>query len=162
MGEPRDETWYLETKKRIREAFQLFDKDRKGCVVQEEVATIMRYLGAYPTERAVVKEILPDMMGEEASAFVKYETFEPKMLELLAGGEFEPDSDETLLQCFRAFDEEGRGYVEATKLREALITKGTPFREKEIEAFMEVAKDDETGRIYYEDYVALLSAESNS
>ena len=53
MGEPRDETWYLETKKRIREAFQLFDKDRKGCVVQEEVATIMRYLGAYPTERAV-------------------------------------------------------------------------------------------------------------
>ena len=76
MGEPRDETWYLETKKRIREAFQLFDKDRKGCVVQEEVATIMRYLGAYPTERAVVKEILPDMMGEEASAFVKYETFE--------------------------------------------------------------------------------------
>ena len=48
MGEPRDETWYLETKKRIREAFQLFDKDRKGCVVQEEVATIMRYLGAYP------------------------------------------------------------------------------------------------------------------
>ena len=162
MGEPRDETWYLETKKRIREAFQLFDKDRKGCVVQEEVATIMRYLGAYPTERAVVKEILPDMMGEEASAFVKYETFEPKMLELLAGGEFEPDSDETLLQCFRAFDEEGRGYVEATKLREALITKGTPFREKEIEAFMEVAKDEETGRIYYEDYVALLSAESNA
>ena len=62
----------------------------------------------------------------------------------------------------RAFDEEGRGYVEATKLREALITKGTPFREKEIEAFMEVAKDDETGRIYYEDYVALLSAESNA
>ena len=49
-----------------------------------------------------MKEILPDMMGEEASAFVKYETFEPKMLELLAGGEFEPDSDETLLQCFRA------------------------------------------------------------
>ena len=40
MGEPRDETWYLETKKRIREAFQLFDKDRKGCVVQEEVATL--------------------------------------------------------------------------------------------------------------------------
>ena len=115
MGEPRDETWYLETKKRIREAFQLFDKDRKGCVVQEEVATIMRYLGAYPTERAVVKEILPDMMGEEASAFVKYETFEPKMLELLGG--VEPDS-ERLFQCFRAFDEEGRA-TSRPQLREA-------------------------------------------
>ena len=36
VGEPHDETWYLETKKRIREAFQLFDKDRKGCVVQKK------------------------------------------------------------------------------------------------------------------------------
>lgn len=32
-----------------------------GCVVQEEVSTIMRYLGAYPTEKAMVKDILPDM-----------------------------------------------------------------------------------------------------
>ena len=31
-GEARDESWYVETKKKIREAFQLFDKDRKGCV----------------------------------------------------------------------------------------------------------------------------------
>lgn len=62
-AEARDENWYVETKKKIREAFQLFDKDRKGCVIQEEVSTIMRYLGAYPTERAMVKEILPDMMA---------------------------------------------------------------------------------------------------
>lgn len=32
-----------------------------GSVVQEEVSTIMRYLGAYPTEMAMVKDILPDM-----------------------------------------------------------------------------------------------------
>ena len=66
----------------------------------------MRYLGAYPTERAMVKEILPDMMvrffsssiicaredprpqEDEPSAFVKYERFEPKMLEVLAEGWF--------------------------------------------------------------------------
>jgi len=50
----RDETWYVETKRKIREAFQLFDKDRKGCVIQEEVSTIMRYLGAYPTVSVVM------------------------------------------------------------------------------------------------------------
>ncbi|KAJ1461567.1 hypothetical protein M885DRAFT_506581 [Pelagophyceae sp. CCMP2097] len=160
-GEARDEGWYVETKKKIREAFQLFDKDRKGCVIQEEVSTIMRYLGAYPTERAMVKEILPDMMEDEPSAFVKYERFEPKMLEILAEGDWEPDSEEVLLQAFRVFDPEGRGYIEATKLREFLITKGTPFREKEIDAFMSVAKDMETGHIYYEDYVALLTGEGH-
>ena len=35
-------------------------------------------------------------------------------------------------------------------MRDLLITKGTPFREKEIDAFMSVAKDLETGHIYYE------------
>ncbi|KAH8093507.1 Ca2-binding protein [Aureococcus anophagefferens] len=114
-AEARDENWYVETKKKIREAFQLFDKDRKGCVIQEEVSTIMRYLGAYPTERAM---------------------------------------------AFRVFDEDGKGYIEANRLREALITKGTPFREKEIDAFLSVAKDLETGHIYYEDYVALLTADT--
>lgn len=159
-AEARDENWYVETKKKIREAFQLFDKDRKGCVIQEEVSTIMRYLGAYPTERAMVKEILPDMMEDEPSAFVKYERFEPKMLEILAEGDWEPDSEEVLLQAFRVFDEEGKGFIEANRLREALITKGTPFREKEIDAFLSVAKDLETGHIYYEDYVALLTADT--
>lgn len=156
----RDETWYVETKRKIREAFQLFDKDRKGCVIQEEVSTIMRYLGAYPTERAMVKEILPDMMEDEPSAFVKYERFEPKMLEILAEGEWEPDSEEVLLQAFRVFDEEGKGYIDAARFREALISKGTPFREKEIDAFMSVAKDPETGHIYYEDYVSSLTSDA--
>ena len=65
-----------------------------------------------------------------------------------------------LLQAFRVFDEDGKGFIEANKLREALITKGTPFREKEIDAFMSVAKDVDTGNIYYEDYVALITGEN--
>jgi hypothetical protein len=30
-------------------------------VIQEEVSTIMRFLGVYPTEKAIVKDILPEM-----------------------------------------------------------------------------------------------------
>ena len=60
---------------------------------------------------------------DEPSAFVKYERFEPKMLEILAEGDWEPDSEEVLLQAFRVFDEDGKGYIEANRLREALITK---------------------------------------
>jgi Ca2+-binding EF-hand superfamily protein len=52
------------------------------------------------------------------------------------------------------------GYIPADVMRELLTTKGTPFREKEIEGFMSRAKDLETGNIYYEDYVALLTADA--
>ena len=32
-----------------------------GSVGEEEVSTIMRYLGVYPSEKAMTQEILPDM-----------------------------------------------------------------------------------------------------
>jgi calmodulin len=54
------------------------------------------------------------------------------------------------------------GIINANYMRELLITKGTPFREKEVEGFMSVAKDLETQNIYYEDYVALITAENEN
>ena len=35
----------------------MFDKDNKGQVIQEEAPTIMRYLGVYPSEKDIVKEV---------------------------------------------------------------------------------------------------------
>ncbi|CAM9428554.1 unnamed protein product [Discosporangium mesarthrocarpum] len=160
MTTAQDEHWVETQKARIREAFALFDKEKKGCVIQEEVPTIMRFLGAYPTERAMVKDILPDMQEDEPTAYVTFQRFEEKMLEILASRVWEPDPAEILLQAFRVVDEEGLGYIDTATMGELLMTKGTPFREKEMEAFTNVAKDVETGRIYYEDYVASLMAET--
>jgi hypothetical protein len=39
---------------------------------------------------------------------VTYERFEAKMLEILASGEWDPDSEDVLLQAFRVFDPEVR------------------------------------------------------
>ncbi|TMW55196.1 hypothetical protein Poli38472_013087 [Pythium oligandrum] len=143
-------------KARIRLAFDMFDKEKKGCVIQEEVSTIMRYLGAFPSEKDIIKKILPEMQEDEPSTFVTYDRFEKKMLEVMYTNEYAPDTDETLLAAFRVLDADKKGYIEADVMRELLITKGTPFREKEMEAFLSVAKDPQTGRIYYEDYIALL------
>lgn len=43
-------------------------------------------------------------------------------------------------QAFRAIDEKGVGYIETAKMSELLVSEGTPFRAKEIEAFLSVAK----------------------
>lgn len=99
------------------------------------------------------------MQEDEPSTFVTYERFEKKMLEVLFTNEYEPDTDEILLAAFRvrsrstvnshdmervsrtdrererqqAIDTEQKGYIEADVMRELLTTKGTPFREKEME-----------------------------
>uniref|UniRef100_A0A7S1XRS0 EF-hand domain-containing protein n=1 Tax=Phaeomonas parva TaxID=124430 RepID=A0A7S1XRS0_9STRA len=141
---------------KIREAFNLFDKERKGVVIVEEVGTIMRYIGAYPSERGLVSEILPAMQGDEPTSFVTYDKFEHEMLKVLFRKKWEPDSESMLLDAFRVIDADGKGFVSADELRELLVQEGTPFRAKEIEAFMNVAKDSEFNRVYYEDYIAML------
>lgn len=73
------------------------------------------------------------MQEDEPSTFVTYDRFEKKMLEVLYTNEYEPDTDETLLIAFRVLDADKKGYMDADVMRELLISKGTPFRDKEIE-----------------------------
>lgn len=159
--ETKTQEWIEQTEAKIREAFDLFDKDRADAIIQEEVGTVMRALGVYPTERQLVLEILPEVQDDEPTGFVSYQKFEKKMLNLLATKECDPDSGDMLLQAFRTIDSENTGYISAEFLEELLTTRGMPFRPKEIDSFMMVAKDPETGNIYYEDYVALLMKNTN-
>jgi len=156
---PVDNEKTVALKEKIKAAFSLFDKEDKGCVVQEEVSTIMRYLGVFPSERKVVESILPDMQGDEPALYVTYEKFEKKMVEVMENHEDEPDMDDTLLKAFRTIDKDRLGYVEADQMKDLLETHGTPFRAKEVDSFLSRAKDMETGRIYYEDYIAMMTQE---
>jgi Ca2+-binding EF-hand superfamily protein len=158
----KSQEWIEQTEAKIREAFDLFDKDKNDAIIQEEVGTVMRALGAYPTERDLVLNILPAMQDDEPTGFVSYKKFEKKMLQILATKECDPDSGDLLLQAFRTIDADNTGYVSAELMEELLTGKGTPFRPKELESFLMVAKDPETGNIYYEDYVALLMKREKS
>jgi Ca2+-binding EF-hand superfamily protein len=78
------------------------------------------------------------------------------MLQSLVNKEYEPDTADVLLQAFRTIDTNNTGYISYEVLEDLLTTRGTAFRPRELESFFAVAKDPETGNVYYEDYVALL------
>jgi hypothetical protein len=48
-------------KKKIWKAFSYFDLNNKGYVLKEEVRSVMRYLGQFPSEAQYVNIILPDI-----------------------------------------------------------------------------------------------------
>ena len=174
MDTSNPEAWIEGMSFKIREVFELFDKDKTDTVVNEEVfygysfirrrrhdqciqvGTIMRALGVFPTERALIKDILPEMQDDEPTGFVSYARFEKKMLQILASKEWEPDGGDILLQAFRTIDTQNLGYIQA-EVMEELLTKKAAFRAKEIEAFFLQAKDPETGNVYYEDYISQLT-----
>mmetsp|Transcript_7697 Transcript_7697/g.7906 ORF Transcript_7697/g.7906 Transcript_7697/m.7906 type:complete len:161 (-) Transcript_7697:142-624(-) len=153
--------WIEHAEASIREAFDLFDKDKSDFVPQEEVGTIMRSLGIYPTEKQLVREIIPELLDDEPTGFVRYSRFSKKMIQYLSSKELEPDTPDLLLQAFRSIDIENKGFITADVLEDLLTTKGSPFRGNELDAFFLVAKDPDTGHIYYEDYIAKLTKENN-
>ena len=66
-----------------------------------EVGTVMRFLGAYPTEEQLLTEILPKLMEDEDKDNVKFSQFEVFMLGVMVQRQYEPDTEETLLQAFK-------------------------------------------------------------
>jgi Ca2+-binding EF-hand superfamily protein len=119
--------WIYAMQAKIREAFDLFDKDHQDAVINEEVGTMMRYLGIFPTEKDLIMKYLPEMQDDEPTGFVRYDKLEKRLMELLASGECEPDSREVLLQAFRTIDTDNSGLINADVLETLIAGKGTSF-----------------------------------
>jgi calmodulin len=91
---------------------------------------------------------------------VKYEKFEPYMLNVIINNEYEPDDTERLLAAFRLLDENKRGFIDTETMKVIMTEKGIKFYEPEWESFKKYAEDPETNTINYEDYVANLVQEN--
>lgn len=158
-GRPEeDKESNLGERRKIRAAFELFDRDRKRTVPKEEVGTIMRYLGAYPSEEELITVILPSLSDDEETTVVKLDQFESFMLRVLLDRQYEPDSEEMILQAFKVLDPENRGYIDEHTMHELLTENEYAFRDKEWEDFCRISKDPDTNYIHYEDYVSMLSS----
>ena len=91
---------------------------------------------------------------------IKYEKFEPYMLQVLMINEYEPNPAEHLLAAFRVLDPKGEGTIRKDVMKELLVTKGIPLRPREYESFETFAIDPTGQLIYYEDYVTKLVEEN--
>ena len=84
----------------------------------------MRYLLQFPSEMQVRDYIIVKLEDDEPSEFIKYEKFEPYMLDVLMKNEFEPSPAEHLLAAFRCLDPGNTGRIKVDVIKELLTTKG--------------------------------------
>jgi Ca2+-binding EF-hand superfamily protein len=148
--------WIGAKKVRIRDAFELFDKSKSGSILEEDVGTVIRALGVYPSEKQLEADIIPQLRGDENPGVISYRKLEKKVLSIMINHEYEPDIASILLQAFRTIDKANNGYLTTEKLHQLLSSEGTGFRPEELESFFAVAKDPGTENVYYEDYVSSL------
>mmetsp|Transcript_4304 Transcript_4304/g.6128 ORF Transcript_4304/g.6128 Transcript_4304/m.6128 type:complete len:163 (+) Transcript_4304:249-737(+) len=142
-------------KRRIREAFEPFDSENNNTCDEREVRSIMRFLGAYPTEEDVSNVIIKQIKEDEEIR-VRYERFEEFMIKVLKDNLYPPDDRDTLMQAFKVLDPEGKGEIDEQVMVEALTSNNFAFHDKEVEEFLSVAKDPRTGKVHYEIYIEQL------
>lgn len=66
-----------------------------------------------------------------------------------------------IIRAFKAFDTEGKGYVLAETMKNALMRGGDALSDDELFKMFGVAAD-ENGKIYYEDFAAKLANDGRS
>eukprot|EP00793_Prasinoderma_coloniale_P002737 PRCOL_00002219-RA len=148
-------------KAEVTKAFALFQAHESSPEVDErEVPTILASLGLNLTQE-MLRDFVNEVRGEDSTtgllSFDRFAKAATRVLLEHRQGEAARDSEEKLLRAFKAFDPEGKGYIEGSFLKNLLQTRGDAFRDDEADAMVAAAMDAESGRIYYEDFAELLA-----
>mmetsp|Transcript_44078 Transcript_44078/g.71771 ORF Transcript_44078/g.71771 Transcript_44078/m.71771 type:complete len:125 (+) Transcript_44078:51-425(+) len=91
----------METDRKIKAAFDLFDKD-KGVVDVREIGTIIRSLGVNPSE-ADLRILIDEVSDEESPGFIRWEKFRRMAQRILTEetNKYARDSEDKLVRAFR-------------------------------------------------------------
>ena len=68
-----------------------------GTVGDEDIPTIFRYLNVFIPDKEYAEKVLPDLQGDEPTAFVRYDRFEAICTSLMDKHAYEPDPEVSTL-----------------------------------------------------------------
>ena len=134
----------------FKEAFSLFDKDGDGTITTKELGTVMRSLGQNPTEAE-----LQDMINEvdaDGNGTIDF----PEFLTMMARKMKDTDSEEEILEAFKAFDENDDGFISAAEARNVLTKLGEKLTDEEADLTILEADVDGDSRINYKEFVKTM------
>merc|ERR1719203_1328073 len=107
-----------------------------GTVSTDKLGTLMRSLGQNPTDAE-----LQDMINEvdaDGNGTIDF----PEFLSLQARKMKDTDTEEELIEAFRAFDRDGSGFISAAELRHVMTNLGEKLTDEEIDEMIAEADVD--------------------
>ena len=129
----------------------MFDKDGDGTITTKELGTVMKTLGQNATDAE-----LSDMINEvdaDGSGTIDFQEF----LVLMARKMKDADNEEELLEPFKVFDKDNKGYITANELKDVLKALGEKFGDDEVEDMIKDGDNSIDGRLDYEEFVKMMS-----
>ena len=135
-----------------KEAFNLFDKDRDGCISMVELSNLMKSMGQSLNKREL-QELVREM-DVNRNGTLEFNEFLVLMSKLSKDTDFEDE----LVEAFKIFDQDNHGMLTGLELKMMMMRFGDKVSEKEAEGILreaEIALDKE---IDYEELVKLALA----
>uniref|UniRef100_A0A8C6Y1H9 Calglandulin n=2 Tax=Elapinae TaxID=42168 RepID=A0A8C6Y1H9_NAJNA len=144
----------------FKAAFDMFDADGGGDISTKELGTVMRMLGQTPTKEeldAIIEEV-----DEDGSGTIDFEEFLVMMVRQMKE-DAKGKSEEELAECFRIFDRNADGFLDAEELVEIFQLSGETVTGEEIQELMRDGDKNNDGRIDFDGeqlgWTELLGAE---
>jgi len=131
-----------------KEAFSLFDINGDGFITVKELGTVMRSLGKNPTE-SELQEMTNDLNANGLIDFALFCTLMNRKSRPVV-------SDEEIIEAFKVFDKEGKGFISAAELRHIMTNIGEKLSSDEVDEMLREADVDSEGLISYIEFVKML------
>jgi len=131
----------------LREAFALFDPDKKETITPEKLGKVLRKHGFRPTEKEL-HTMIKNVDNHEGG--IDFDEF----IELLVnhGRNLEDD----IAKSFRMFDIDGDGLITEEELQTTMSNLGEPMNEMEVKAMIAEADLDGDGKINFKEFQILM------
>ncbi|KZS96755.1 EF-hand [Sistotremastrum niveocremeum HHB9708] len=134
----------------IKEAFELFDTDKDGCVDYHELKVAMRALG-FDLPRAEVLRILRDH-DTRGRNLMEFDDFSRIMTERILAR----DPMEDLRRAFQLFDDDHTGKISFRNLKRVSRDLGERLDDEELQAMIDEFDLDQDGEISEQEFFAIM------
>jgi len=129
--------------KRLRTAFNLFDKDGKGTIGKSDLKQLLKDMKVELTDEEL-KDILNDV-DEDGSGQIEFKEFKAFMTR-------EMSEAQRLKEIFELFDSDGDGYISIPELRKTLKQCDYKVTDEGIEQIMKEADINKDGKISFDEF----------
>jgi len=150
--------------KELRTAFQLFDKDKDGCITSSELCQVMKSL-RQQANNAEIEEMI-NMVDIDGNGTVDFQEFLTMMSRSKAAhdksqsasGEApkQNSQEDEMRQAFKVFDIDGNGFIDANELKLTMQNLGEKLTEFDVKAMIREADMNGDGNIDYEEFIKMM------
>ncbi|KAG7321071.1 hypothetical protein KOW79_015486 [Hemibagrus wyckioides] len=132
----------------FKEAFTLIDQNRDGFIDKEDLKDTYASLG-----KLNVKDNELEDMLKEASGPINFTMFLNLFGEKLHG----TDPEDTILNAFKMFDPEAKGYINTAELQHILMTQADKFSAEEVRQMFQSSNIDSAGNLDYKSLCYIIT-----